>query len=127
MKKKVLTVMLVVAMCLGLAACASKEEPKKEEPKKETESKDSVKDKGKLMMATTTSTEDTGLLDYLKPLFKEDTGWDLEWNAVGTGEALKMGENGDVDVVLVHAKPAKRNSLQTAMAWSDFQSCIMIS
>ena len=29
-------------------------------------------------------------------------GWDLEWNAVGTGEALKMGENGDVDVVLVH-------------------------
>ena len=86
MKKKVLTVMLVVAMCLGLAACASKEEPKKEEPKKETESKDSVKDKGKLMMATTTSTEDTGLLDYLKPLFKEDTGWDLEWNAVGTGE-----------------------------------------
>ena len=46
MKKKVLTVMLVVAMCLGLAACASKEEPKKEEPKKETESKDSVKDKG---------------------------------------------------------------------------------
>ena len=107
MKKKVLTVMLVVAMCLGLAACASKEEPKKEEPKKETESKDSVKDKGKLMMATTTSTEDTGLLDYLKPLFKEDTGWDLEWNAVGTGEALKMGENGDVDVVLVHAKTSE--------------------
>lgn len=59
------------------------------------------------MMATTTSTEDTGLLDYLKPLFKEDTGWDLEWNAVGTGEALKMGENGDVDVVLVHAKTSE--------------------
>ena len=107
MKKKVLAVMLVAAMCLGLAACASKEEPKKEEPKKEAESKDSVKDKGKLMMATTTSTEDTGLLDYLKPLFKEDTGWDLEWNAVGTGEALKMGENGDVDVVLVHAKASE--------------------
>ena len=107
MKKKVLAVMLVAVMCLGLAACASKEEPKKEEPKKEAESKDSVKDKGKLMMATTTSTEDTGLLDYLKPLFKEDTGWDLEWNAVGTGEALKMGENGDVDVVLVHAKASE--------------------
>ena len=47
MKKKVLTVMLVVAMCLGLAACTSKEEPRKRS-RKETESKDSVKDKGNL-------------------------------------------------------------------------------
>ena len=87
----------------GACGLREQEEPRRE-PKKEAESKDSVKDKGKLMMATTTSTEDTGLLDYLKPLFKEDTGWDLEWNAVGTGEALKMGENGDVDVVTCPCK-----------------------
>jgi len=66
-----------------------------------------VLDKGKLMMATTTSTADTGLLDYLAPLFKEATGYTLEWTAVGTGEALKMGEDGQVDVVLVHAKASE--------------------
>lgn len=64
----------------------------------------SAEDKGPLMMATTTSTDDTGLLDYLQPLFKKDTGYDLQWTAVGTGAALKMGEDGEVDVVLVHAK-----------------------
>lgn len=109
MKKKLLAVLLVAVMCLSLAACGGKEEEKKEETKGTTEEQKEEKDedKGKLMMATTTSTEDTGLLDYLKPIFKEDTGWDLEWNAVGTGEALKMGENGDVDVVLVHAKASE--------------------
>lgn len=108
MKKKVLAALLAVAMCVGMTACGGKTEEKKEDTKTEkTEDKKEVKDKGKLMMATTTSTEDTGLLDYLKPIFKEDTGWDLEWNAVGTGEALKMGENGDVDVVLVHAKASE--------------------
>ena len=60
-----------------------------------------------LMMATTTSTADTGLLDYLKPIFLEDTGIDLQWTAVGTGEALAMGESGDVDIVLVHAKASE--------------------
>jgi len=59
------------------------------------------------MMATTTSTADTGLLDYLAPLFKEETGYTLEWTAVGTGEALKMGEDGQVDVVLVHSKASE--------------------
>lgn len=71
------------------------------------EQNEKPQDKGTVMMATTTSTDDTGLLDYLAPIFKEDTGWTLEWTAVGTGEALKMGENGDVDVVLVHAKASE--------------------
>jgi tungstate transport system substrate-binding protein len=56
-----------------------------------------------LMMATTTSTDDTGLLDYLAPQFEKDTGTNLKWVATGTGKALKMGENCDVDVLLVHA------------------------
>lgn len=65
-----------------------------------------VKDKT-LMMATTTSTADTGLLDYLAPIFKEDTGITLEYNSVGTGEAISMGKNGDVDIILVHAKASE--------------------
>jgi tungstate transport system substrate-binding protein len=61
-----------------------------------------------LMMATTTSTDNTGLLDYLEPSFREATGIELRWTAVGTGKALKMGENCDVDVLLVHAPPAEK-------------------
>ncbi|MEG1641558.1 MAG: substrate-binding domain-containing protein [Synergistaceae bacterium] len=57
-----------------------------------------------LKMATTTSTDNTGLLDYLKPVFLKDTGIDVQWVAVGTGKALQHGRNGDVDVVLVHSK-----------------------
>ncbi|MBL3593869.1 MAG: substrate-binding domain-containing protein [Synergistaceae bacterium] len=56
-----------------------------------------------LRMATTTSTDNTGLLDYLAPLFKAETGIELQWVSVGTGKALELGKNGDVDVLLVHA------------------------
>ena len=56
-----------------------------------------------LMMATTTSTQDTGLLEYLEPIFKKDTGIDLKWVSVGTGKALAHGQACDVDVLLVHA------------------------
>jgi tungstate transport system substrate-binding protein len=61
-----------------------------------------------LMMATTTSTDNTGLLDYLVPKFKAATGIDLKWTATGTGKALKLGENCDVDILMVHAPPAEK-------------------
>ncbi len=62
-----------------------------------------------LMMATTTSTANTGLLDELiVPKFQKDTGVELKFVAVGTGKALKMAENCDVDVVLVHAPAAEQ-------------------
>ncbi len=61
-----------------------------------------------LMMATTTSTDNTGLLDVLAPEFQKDTGIELKWTAVGTGKALKLGENCDVDVLLVHAPAAEK-------------------
>lgn len=62
-----------------------------------------------LMMATTTSTANTGLLDELiVPQFMKDTGIEIKFVAVGTGKALKMAENCDVDVVLVHAPAAEK-------------------
>lgn len=62
-----------------------------------------------LMMATTTSTANTGLLDELiVPKFMKDTGIEIKFVAVGTGKALKMAENCDVDVVLVHAPAAEK-------------------
>ena len=61
-----------------------------------------------LTMATTTSTDNTGLLDYLIPAFEKDSGIDLKWTAIGTGKALALGRNCDVDVLLVHAPPAEK-------------------
>jgi tungstate transport system substrate-binding protein len=61
-----------------------------------------------LMMATTTSTDNTGLLEYLIPHFEQETGIALKWTATGTGKALKLGQNCDVDVLLVHAPPAEK-------------------
>lgn len=61
-----------------------------------------------LMMATTTSTDNTGLLDYLAPHFQKATGIELKWTATGTGKALKLGENCDVDVLMVHAPAAEK-------------------
>jgi len=57
-----------------------------------------------LTMSTTTSTESSGLLDVLLPEFKKDTGIDVKVIAKGTGAAIKDGQDGNVDVVFVHAK-----------------------
>ena len=54
----------------------------------------------------TTSTEDSGLLDYILPNGK-DIGYKVDVIAVGTGQAIQMGETGDVDVILVHARAAE--------------------
>ncbi len=58
-----------------------------------------------IRLATTTSTDNSGLLKYLLPQFEAKYGARVRVIAVGTGKALKLGENGDVDVVLVHARP----------------------
>ena len=61
-----------------------------------------------LRMATTTSTDNTGLLDFLAPQFMKDTGIELQWVSVGTGKALELGKNCDVDVLLVHAPDSEK-------------------
>ncbi|PKL25479.1 MAG: hypothetical protein CVV47_05330 [Spirochaetae bacterium HGW-Spirochaetae-3] len=58
----------------------------------------------RVRLATTTSTENSGLLSYILPFFTEDTGYTVDVVAVGTGAALKLGENADADVLLVHAR-----------------------
>ena len=67
-------------------------------------SNEAVPVKGKIILSTTTSTQDSGLLDVILPDFTKKTGWEVDTVAVGTGEALKMGESGEADVLLVHAK-----------------------
>lgn len=62
----------------------------------------------RLRMATTTSTDNSGLLKQLDPPFEARYGITLDVIAVGTGKALKLGRNGDVDVVFVHAPAAEK-------------------
>jgi tungstate transport system substrate-binding protein len=61
-----------------------------------------------IILATTTSTQDTGLLDSLLPMFQRATGIKVKAIAVGTGAALDMARRGDADAVLVHAPDAER-------------------
>ena len=59
---------------------------------------------GTITLATTTSTEDSGLLDFILSYFRAETGWDIRVISVGTGAALQLGRDGEADVVLVHAR-----------------------
>ncbi|WIV12577.1 substrate-binding domain-containing protein [Proteiniborus sp. MB09-C3] len=62
---------------------------------------------GSIILSTTTSTQDSGLLDYLLPEFTKDTGVEVRVVSVGTGQALQNGKDGNADVLLVHAKASE--------------------
>ncbi len=97
MKKtgKLLVVALVIVLALSvlvLAACDDKTD------------KNSTATKKVVRISTTTSVNDSGLMDYLQPYFKADTGYDWEIASAGTGAAIAAAKNGNADVILVHAK-----------------------
>ena len=64
-----------------------------------------------ILVASTTSTQDSGLLGHILPMFKAKTGIDVKVVAQGTGQALDTARRGDADVVFVHAKPAEEKFL----------------
>jgi tungstate transport system substrate-binding protein len=61
-----------------------------------------------IILATTTSTQDSGLLDVLVPLFEKESGFQVKTISVGSGQAMKMGEKGEADVLLVHSPDAEK-------------------
>ncbi len=65
-------------------------------------------------LATTTSTENSGLLQFLLPKFENSSGYQVQVISVGTGKALRMGKDGDVDVLLVHALEAEKKFVKNA-------------
>ncbi len=73
-----------------------------------------------IILATTTSTQDSGLLDVLIPSFEKKTGYKVKTVAVGTGAALTMGEKGEADVLLVHAPSSEKKLVdnQTAINYN---------
>lgn len=118
MKKKQLKglslAVLVLCLLLSLVGCQAKVETQAAtETQAVTESQTQAQataapvEYKTLLLSTTTSTENSGLLAYLLPLFTEETGIEVKVVAVGTGQALKMGEDGEADVLLVHAKASE--------------------
>jgi tungstate transport system substrate-binding protein len=65
-----------------------------------------------IILATTTSTQDTGLLDVLIPLFEKKTGYFVKTIAVGSGQAMAMGQKGEADVLLVHSPDAEKKFVE---------------
>ncbi|BDU70940.1 substrate-binding domain-containing protein [Mesoterricola silvestris] len=86
MKNRILTLLAGALLCLGPAAYAQRS----------------------VILATTTSTQDSGLLDVLVPMFQKQTGFQVKTIAVGSGQALAMGRKGEADVLLVHSPDAEK-------------------
>ena len=93
---------LVAAASLGIAGCAPRPAQAPSPP-----ARSPAPSTRQLVLATTTSTQDTGLLDALVPRFEQQAGIRVKVIAVGTGQALELGRRGDADVLLVHAPKAE--------------------
>jgi len=105
--KKLFLIVLLVALVFQVGCAATAETQQTTVASETTEKKVSP-----IVLATTTSTDQTGLLDALLPDFTEKTGIEVKVVAVGTGQALEMGKNGEADVVLVHAKASEEQFVE---------------
>jgi tungstate transport system substrate-binding protein len=86
-----LGVLAVLSLLAGIVGCTAR-------------GAEALPPKGRLQVATTTSLYDTGIWDYLEPIFEEEYGVELDILYAGTGIALEYGRRGDVDVIVVHAR-----------------------
>lgn len=102
--KRILAILFLFVLLLGACVPAAPDNPN-------------------LILATTTSTQDSGLLDVLVPLFEAESGYTVQTVAVGTGAALKMAEEGNADVLLVHA-PSSEIALMEA-GWGKDRLLVM--
>lgn len=110
-KELQLLFVLVAMMSLLLAGCStSTQPPQAPEENQSTEVSEEPAAGGEaqtLTLATTTSTEDSGLLSFILPDFEEQYSFQVDVIAAGTGQALQLGEDGNADVLLVHARASE--------------------
>ncbi|HHW43074.1 MAG TPA: extracellular solute-binding protein [Desulfotomaculum sp.] len=113
MFKRILVPIISLLFVLALlAGCGS---PKGQDQVQQTPpAGDQPKNKD-VILATTTSTQDSGLLDVLIPAFEKKTGYKVKPIAVGTGQALAMGEKGEADVLLVHAPESEKKLVDSGV------------
>lgn len=76
-----------------------------------------------LILATTTSTQDSGLLDVLIPLFEAESGYTVQTVAVGSGQAMQMGQEGNADILLVHSPSAEKTFMSDG--WGKDRALVM--
>lgn len=108
MKKQVTAVLMsIFLVMLVLTGCGTKA-PTAQQP-----AQPQVKD---VILATTTSTQDSGLLDVLIPAFEKKTGYKIKTIAVGSGQAIAMGEKGEADLLLTHAPDAEKKVVEAGAA-----------
>lgn len=123
--RKMLIVLLMLTL-LFTTACQQTEQPpveepeEPEEPEEQTPEEPEQAEERSFILATTTSTEDSGLLDFLLPIFKEKSGIQVDVVAKGTGAALELARNGDADGVLVHAKSQEEQFIADGFATERF-------
>ncbi|MEH7374858.1 substrate-binding domain-containing protein [Neobacillus drentensis] len=96
---------LLAMLLVILAACGNSDTKDSAEKVKKTEPKAAPTE---MILATTTSTQDSGLLDVLIPMFEKENNVKVKTIAVGTGQALELGTKGEADVLLVHAPAAEK-------------------
>ncbi len=121
-KKQLLFVALLLIFVVSIAACSKQENTPTPTPEQEqtTAQEPAAPENPNVILATTTSTQDSGLLDVLIPIFEEQTGYTIKTIAVGTGAALEMGKKGEADVLLVHA-PASEKELVDSGVGINYQ------
>ena len=106
--KKYMLGLFVIFACIVLPGCGGQPSGTAPAPKAPANAD--------VILATTTSTQDSGLLDVLLPAFEKKTGYKVKTIAVGTGQALAMGEKGEADVLLVHAAAAEKKLIENGAA-----------
>ncbi len=107
MKKSLLLILSLVLALTLLVGCGQDKGNGNVQELEENVAVKGQKGAERIILATTTSTRDSGLLDYILPVFEEETGITVDVVAVGTGKALEMGRNGEADILLVHAKASE--------------------
>ena len=112
---RIIAALFLFALLL-LGACA----PGASAPTQSPAAEISVPANSNLILATTTSTQDSGLLDVLVPMFEKQSGYVVKTIAVGSGEAMKMGEEGNADVLLVHAPASEVAFMETGNGTDRF-------
>lgn len=118
MKSRKTFFLILLSLILVLSACTSTpvEENISENNTESNTENETTTPTGSIILATTTSTQDTGLLDYLLPLFTEETNIEVKTIAVGSGKAIQMARDGEADVLLVHAKPDELKLVEEGFA-----------